>query len=71
MIILKMFRLTVSCGLSALCLSHDAIEAMGDVYSGALLQQVTTLLRAGQDALAPATSDSLVWLNELLLLVLS
>jgi hypothetical protein len=71
MIVFKMFRLTASCGLSALCVSHDAIEAMGGVYSGALLGEAVTLLRAGQGALGPIMHDALAWASDLLFLVLA
>jgi hypothetical protein len=71
MIVFKMFRMAGSCGLGALCVFHDAIQAMGGLYSGALLKEAAMLLRAGQSELAPIMRDALAWASDLLLLVLA
>ncbi|WP_341223641.1 hypothetical protein [Loktanella salsilacus] len=49
---------------------HDAIEAAGSMYSGALLSEAVTLLQAGQSMIAPIMYDPLVWGSDFLSLVL-
>jgi hypothetical protein len=71
MMIFKMFRMTAFGGLSALCMSHDAVEALGGLYSGALLREVVMLGRAAKDALALLTELALAWAGNLLALVLT
>ncbi len=66
----KIFRMAGSCGLGALCMIHDAIEAAGSMYSGALLSEAVTLLQAGQSMIAPIMYDPLVWGSDFLSLVL-
>ena len=71
MMIFKMFRMTAFGGLSALCMSYDAVEALGGLYSGALLREAVMLGLAAKDALSLLTEFALAWTDNLLALVLT